>query len=50
MIGTINVVRAAKKAKIKKFIYAASASCYGIPKKFPTNENDKIENNTSKRP
>ena len=43
VIGTIKVVQAAKKAKVKKFIYAASASCYGIPNKFPTNENEKIK-------
>ena len=40
--GTLNVLIAAKLAKIKKFIYAASASCYGIPQKFPTNENSEI--------
>ena len=38
--GTINVLEASKKVKIKKFIYAASSSCYGEPKKFPTPEND----------
>ncbi len=27
-----------KKKKIKKIIYAASSSCYGIPKKYPTSE------------
>ena len=43
VIGTMNIVRAAKNAKIKKFIYAASASCYGFPKKFPTKENEKIK-------
>ena len=42
VIGTFNVVQAAKKAKIKKFIYAASASCYGIPSKFPIKESTKI--------
>jgi UDP-glucose 4-epimerase len=42
VVGTLNVVQAAKKANIKKFIYAASASCYGTPRKFPTNENEKI--------
>jgi UDP-glucose 4-epimerase len=41
VVGTLNVVEAAKKAKIKKFIYAASASCYGIPDKFPIKENAK---------
>ena len=30
--GTLNILEASKKANIKKFIYAASASCYGIPK------------------
>ena len=36
-IGTLNVLEASKKARVKKLIYAASASCYGIPKKYPTN-------------
>tara|TARA_Y100000294_G_scaffold56362_1_gene53375 strand:+ start:1086 stop:2072 length:987 start_codon:yes stop_codon:yes gene_type:complete len=42
VVGTFNVIQAAKKAKIKKFIYAASASCYGIPNKFPIKEDAKI--------
>ena len=42
VVGTLNVVQAAKKANIKKFIYAASASCYGIPAKFPIKEDAKI--------
>ena len=42
VVGTFNVLQAAKKANIKKFIYAASASCYGIPNKFPIKENGKI--------
>ena len=36
-------MQAAKNANIKKFIYAASASCYGIPNKFPIKENAKIK-------
>lgn len=36
--GTINVLEAARGAHIKKFIYAASASCYGLPAQFPTPE------------
>ena len=40
--GTINILEACKKAIILKFIYAASSSCYGIPKKYPTDENEKI--------
>ena len=39
--GTINVLESARYAKVKKFIYAASASCYGITKK-PVRENFKI--------
>ena len=42
-LGTLNVLEAAKKVKIKKFIYAASSSCYGFPKKVPTKENNKID-------
>ena len=42
VIGTLNVLQSIKKNKIKKLIYAASASCYGIPKKYPTKENSKI--------
>ena len=42
VVGTLNIVQAAKKANIKKFLYAASASCYGIPDKFPIKENAKI--------
>ena len=41
--GTLHVLEAAKKFKIKKIIYAASSSCYGIPKKYPTTENEKID-------
>ena len=40
--GTLNVLQASKKNKIKKFIYAASSSCYGIPKIYPTPEISKI--------
>jgi len=40
--GTLNILESSKKAKIKKLIYAASASCYGIPDKYPTDEKSKI--------
>ena len=36
--GTYNVIEASKQAGIKKIIYAASSSCYGIPDKYPTSE------------
>ena len=42
-LGTLNVLEAAKKMRVKKFIYAASSSCYGSPKKIPTSETEKIE-------
>ena len=31
-----------QKKNIKKLIYAASSSCYGIPKNYPTSENSPI--------
>jgi len=40
--GTLNILRASKKFGVKKVLYAASASCYGVVKKFPTDENNKI--------
>ena len=40
--GTFNVLQAAKHAKVKRFIYSASSSCYGIPNKYPTPENAEI--------
>ena len=42
IIGTMNVLEAMRKNKVKRIIYAASSSCYGIPKRYPTNENEKI--------
>jgi UDP-glucose 4-epimerase len=36
--GTFNVLEAAKKANVKRFLYAASSSCYGIAKEYPTPE------------
>ena len=46
VLGTFKIIEAAKKAKIKKLIYAASSSCYGIPKNYPTSENAQIDTNT----
>jgi len=40
--GTLNVLQACKKFKVKKLLYSASSSCYGIPKKYPTKETEKI--------
>jgi len=44
--GTINILNAIRHIKIKKFIYSASASCYGNPIKLPTSEKEKIQNLT----
>ena len=41
--GTLNILNAAKKNNIKKFIYAASASCYGANPKYPTDEKNIIK-------
>lgn len=40
--GTFNVLQASMLSNIKRFIYAASSSCYGIPDKYPTPENSEI--------
>ena len=41
VLGTIKVLEASRYAKVKKFVYAASASCYGKTKKL-TNEEYRI--------
>ena len=40
--GTLNVLQSAKKCGVEKLVYAASSSCYGIPKSFPTPETSEI--------
>ncbi len=40
--GTFAVLSAASKAGVKRFVYVASSSCYGIPDKFPTPESGAI--------
>ena len=41
--GTLNILELMKLFKIKKIVYAASSSCYGIPKNIPTSEKDDIK-------
>jgi len=36
--GTVNVLEASRANSVKRFVYAASSSCYGIPDNFPTPE------------
>lgn len=43
VIGTINILNLCQKLKLKKFIYSASASCYGNAKQIPTSEKEKIQ-------
>ena len=39
--GTINLLEIARLGRVKKFLYAASSSCYGLAK-TPTKETYKI--------
>ncbi|MFT6069467.1 MAG: UDP-glucose 4-epimerase [Bacteriovoracaceae bacterium] len=42
--GTLNVLEAAKNSKdLKKLVYAASSSCFGIPEDYPTPETAEIK-------
>ncbi len=43
VLGTQNLLNACAKHKIRKIVYTASSSCYGIPKNYPTNEKQSIE-------
>lgn len=36
--GTVRLLEAARAAAVRRFIYAASSSCYGIPDVYPTPE------------
>lgn len=40
--GTVCCLEAARSQGVKRFIYAASSSCYGIPDTFPTPETAEI--------
>jgi len=40
--STFNVIEACRKFHIKKVIYSASSSCYGMPDEYPTKETAKI--------
>ena len=36
--GTVSVLEAVRQASVKRFVYVASSSCYGIPDSYPTPE------------
>ena len=40
--GTFNVLEACRKYNVKKMVYSASSSCYGIPDEYPTKETAEI--------
>ena len=40
--GTVSVLQAAKEAGVRRFLYTASSSCYGIPDMYPTPETAEI--------
>ena len=40
--GTVSVLEASRRVGVKRFVYAASSSCYGIAKVYPTPETAKI--------
>ena len=42
VMGTINILEGIKSSNIKKFVYAASSSCYGLAN-TPTIETDRIQ-------
>ena len=42
VLGTTNILEYTKGPKLKKFLYAASSSCYGIPDNYPTVEDSEI--------
>lgn len=41
--GTLNVLEASRKHGIKRLVYAASSSCFGIPDAYPTPEDAPIQ-------
>jgi len=40
--ATVSVLEAARSARVKRIVYAASSSCYGIPDSYPTPESAAI--------
>ena len=40
--GTFNILEACREHGVKKIVYSASSSCYGIPDEYPTRETAEI--------
>lgn len=47
--GTVSVLEAARHAGVKRFLYTASGSCYGIPEIMPTPETARSGRSTRTR-
>jgi UDP-glucose 4-epimerase len=43
VVGTFNIANYARAMNVPKILYAASSSCYGIPKEYPTSESAEID-------
>jgi UDP-glucose 4-epimerase len=43
VVGTYNICQKARELNIKKIVYAASSSCYGIPDHYPTQESAEVK-------
>lgn len=43
VVGTLNVLQCARDAGVKRLLYAASSSSYGIPAQYPTPETSPIQ-------
>jgi len=43
VMGTVHALECARHAKVRKFVYAASSSCYGLTKELPTTESALIQ-------
>src|SRR4029453_6556363 len=42
VMGTVHALEAARRAGAKRFVYAASSSCYGLAEELPTTESAPI--------
>ncbi|MBI4691564.1 MAG: SDR family oxidoreductase [Nitrospirae bacterium] len=40
--GTFNILEASRRSGVRRFLYAASSSCYGVPDVYPTPETAEI--------
>ena len=43
IIGTLNILEAMRANNVNKIVYAASSSCYGLIKDYPTKETSKVD-------